>query len=280
MKNMSSNTATQDTSILNRLNHIEISEQPTVSELLKGCARSQYICILTQHVKNAIPIGRIKKNNANIYFLLYQVYFALNCMRHNYTHYDLHRSNVLCYQPVPNKYIHFMYHLKNGEVFDFITMYLAYIIDYGRSFFYDNEKYNSVVVHKTICDAKCPTVCGKEEGFGILHGDGITHKKYNINSQLNNCSADLRLLDLLQQNEYIHISEEIIFETENGTPQCPISGLPNNIHNISDALQVISNKVLSFKDKIAQSIISNNYTKLGTLHIYENGKTPAHFEKE
>jgi hypothetical protein len=41
----------------------------------------------------------------------------------------------------------------------------------------------------------------------------------------------------------------------------------------------MSEKVAEFKDQMMQYVNSNGYTKLGTMHVYENGTTPARFEK-
>jgi hypothetical protein len=275
--NMKLNKTVDNTNVLRRLNQLEISDPPTISELLKGCYLSKYLCVLTQHVKNAIPIKDV--HGIDIYFLLYQVYFTLHCMRNNYTHYDLHVGNVLCYKPASNAYVEFHYHLNNGQVIDFVSTYLVYIIDYGRSYFYENANNNSVVVHKKICEATCPSVCGEEEGFGILHG--TLKKDYAIDSHVNNCSADLRLLTILQQQRNI-LSEKIVFTKVYGTPQKKDSGLnatPRAIHNVTDALQVITEKVLQYKNEMKGTMNFVKYTKLGTMHVYENGTTPVFFEK-
>lgn len=263
--NMSSNTTIQDTSLLNRLARIETSEPPTVSELEKACNRSQYMCILVQHIKNAIPLRLVK--GIATYFSLYQVYFALYCMHNSYTHYDLHARNVVCYRPAPKKYIHFIYHMKNGDMFDFNTYYLAYIIDYGRNYFYENEENNSSILRETLCRTTCPTNCGNEEGF-------------RFTPKVPNRSMDLRLLNVLEQTNNIDLSEEIVFKEKFRTPELIESGfIEDRINNVSDAFEVIADKVFNLKEKMTTYLISNDYTKLGTLHIYENGNTPAYFEK-
>lgn len=274
--NMQKNKIIHDADILKRgLKQLRISEPATISELLKSCTHSQYISILTQHVKDAKPINDIY--NINIYFLLYQVYFTLNCMRNHYTHYDLHPGNVLCYQPASNAYIEFMYHLDNGKVVDFISTDLAYIIDYGRSYFYENVKNNSVETRNNICKTNCPSICGKKEGYGILYGQ--LKPDYEIDSHVRNVSADLRLLHILQESNNIELSEKIVFTKTYGTREKIKSGLPQAIHNVSDALKVITEKVMQYKNTMVILMNSMNYTKLGTIHVYENGKTPVTFEK-
>ena len=273
---MQKNKIINDAHILKRgLKQLRISEPATISQLLKSCTHSQYISVLTQHVKDAIPINDIY--NINIYFLLYQVYFTLNCMRNHYTHYDLHTGNVLCYQPASNAYIEFMYHLDNGNVVDFISTDLAYIIDYGRSYFYENKKNNSDAIRSNICKTNCPSICGKTEGYGILHG--ALKSSYEIDSHVSNVSADLRLLHILQESNNIELSEKIVFTKTYGTPQKIDSGLPRAIHNVSDALEVITKKVSNYKNEMMRFVSSMNYAKLGTIHVYENGKTPVRFEK-
>ena len=275
---MQKNKSIDDTDILKTgCKELVVSDPPSDADLTKACSHSKYISVLIQHIKNATPIKNIR--GMKIYFLLYQVYFTLHCMRDNYTHYDLHGSNVLCYEPVPNKYIEFVYHLNNGQTIDFVSTQLAYIIDYGRSYFYKNAKYNSKSIHNKICKQKICKVCGKDQGFGLLHGKYA--KTYEVSPMVKNCSSDLRLLHLLK-NRNIDLSEEVVFTKQYGTPEIVTSGLnetPRAIHNVSDAMQVLSEKVMQFKKEMLETMKSLKYTKLGTMHVYENGKTPVRFEK-
>jgi hypothetical protein len=266
---MKDNITINNTDILKRgLEKVNISEPPSGNDFLSACKISQYISILSQHVKNATMI--LKFTGIHPYFLLYQIYFTLHCMRKNYTHYDLHCANVLCYNPGLNNYIHFMYHLNNGEVVDFVCSYLAYIIDNGMCYFYENKQNSTRVIYDKICAARCPTRCGEKQGFRVLNNAIAAEDAGEW------VSADLRLLRILVAQGNISLSEKIVPVKKN---KSGLNDTPRVIHNVTDALQVMSEKVAEFKDQMMQYVNSNGYTKLGTMHVYENGTTPARFEK-
>ena len=105
----------------------------------EGCTHGSKLsaALLIQHFDNVETFKTIKRTNqADIYQLLFQVYFALSSMVNNYTHYDLHEDNVLCYKPyVGNRYVVMNYHFNDGTVITFPTDHVCKIIDYGRNFF-------------------------------------------------------------------------------------------------------------------------------------------------
>jgi len=120
-----------------------------------------------------------------VYFILYQ---ALASMSKIYTHYDLHRDNVLLFKPFPTKTIQYVYHGKDGMI-QFKCPYIPKIIDYGRCFF-DNGGLNSKIIYDKICSIKECGKCGQDYGFSLM-----SPTPWNtISVQRKNESHDLRAL--------------------------------------------------------------------------------------
>ena len=214
----------------------------------KACKQSQYAAILTQYIHGAQLLHSFIRNTLDyssyqmIYqmpYILYQVYFALAQIKHNFTHYDLHTSNVMLYLPEKGKYIEYIYHLSDNKEVRFKCPYLVKIIDYGRCFFkWDpididknkdidrkNKERNPVLsekekiytsspdIYKYLCDEEeCKYVetdqegktheytCGKKFGFSWLDNPRKkTTRKYFISSSRSNVSHDLRLLYIVGQ---------------------------------------------------------------------------------
>jgi hypothetical protein len=47
--------------------------------------------------------------------ILFQIYYCLVLIENEFTHYDLHASNVLIYKPIDGKYIQYCYHYKGKK---------------------------------------------------------------------------------------------------------------------------------------------------------------------
>jgi hypothetical protein len=72
--------------------------------------------------------------------VLLQIYFVLNVLKNEYTHYDLHAGNAFLYKPyLGERYIEMSYHFNDGTTIKFPTEYIAKIIDYGRNFFHNTK---------------------------------------------------------------------------------------------------------------------------------------------
>ena len=134
------------------------------------CLKAQLGCILIQHIHGARDLFRqIVDLKGNIQFFtyhlvqyLYQIYAPLGVLSDEFTHYDLKTNNVLLYSvgkvkdetyrnsvktrdgiPHNGEYITMNYHYPNGKVVSFNTFDIVKIIDYGRCYFKESEKYNS-----------------------------------------------------------------------------------------------------------------------------------------
>ena len=115
----------------------------------------------------------------NMLPIYFQVYFVLHALRKKFTHYDLHTGNVLLYEPEKEHFIEFMYHLKDKSVVQFKSKYICKIIDYGRSYFADDDTSSLELIQSL-----------KPSCIGLWRGNC----GYHINSSERNESHDLRLL--------------------------------------------------------------------------------------
>jgi hypothetical protein len=124
------------------------SPKITDESFSNSCIDSQHLCILIQHINEAISMDSKLESKSflksHLLYVLYQVYMPLAMHADTFTHYDLHTGNVLLYEPVKGKYIEYHYHLKNNEIITFKCCYIAKIIDYGRSFFVDETNPNKI----------------------------------------------------------------------------------------------------------------------------------------
>lgn len=263
-----------------KLNRVRVDEI-TDELLLNACKAPLNYAILAQTIKDAISFTEMRRegNVANIVLALHQVYFTLHCMRDSFTHYDLHMDNVVCYSVGKNKYIEFVYHLNGGKLMRYNYDRLSYMLDYGRSFFYESPERNSLEILNKLCKINCPTTCGSGDGFSYLTGNESVH----ITGSKRNMSADLRLLklafDVSSRRNILFTKTK--FDGKYGTPEIVENGFrTGNIYNVSDALIELSAYVRSAGRELTQKYIRDGFTKMGTLHIYEDGITPMKYEPE
>jgi hypothetical protein len=212
-----------------------------------------------------------------------------------YTHYDLHEENVLLYEPVVGSHIEYFYHI-DGEIITFKSKYIAKIIDYGRSFFNQfgntTSTGSSNAIYDTVCRL-CKPNCGATNGFGWLSVNPLQLRNvYHICSKIANQSHDLRLLYLLGRKPipYLKLQQLLakvvygknlapefdkygkpIDNSQYGTERNVTDGLPAKINNVSDAsnalLELIQDPISFVKNENAYK----SSTKLGELHIYNDG---------
>ena len=258
------------------------------TDYAKACKQSKFLAILIQHLKGIIPIkdrlnnlSFIKEELVNI---LFQIYMPLSILLNSFTHYDLHHENVNLYEPQKDSYIHFHYHISEGQEISFKSKYIAKIIDYGRSYFKDEEAgIDSKKIYNDLCkEPKCKPMCGYNKGFSWMnnfYNDQDAANSYWISSQKRNKSHDLRLLNEINvgtkaNNTYKDISDELKLLLQNlkydkhyGTPEMN-QGFPNTIQNVLDATLTLIN-IISLPEKIQQNEdVYRGKTKLGDLHIY------------
>lgn len=264
----------------------------------KACKKSQYAAILIQHIKDATPMQDLVLVSTYTNFIkhellhvLFIVYHALSNLSKKFTHYDLHDGNVLLYEPVKGKYIEYHYHNADGTETTFLSPYIPKLIDYGRSFF-DNENMNSKKIYDKICSVKkCNPNCGENYGFNWLN----PIPEFFISSSQKNESHDLRLLSILQSN-FRHIFNEVQQKPKNtiftmtdrllkkvrygvGLKYNKEFGTEENLDIDDKFIYNVNGAYLEFKSAVENKdvILENqsNYTlsnKLGDLHIYDDGR--------
>jgi hypothetical protein len=183
---------------------------PQPFDLKVGCPQSRYMAVLIQHIRGCQIANEIltKDRFQHILPMLFQIYYPLFHMRKNFTHYDLHTSNVVLYEPVPGKYIQFHYKTETG-VISFKSPYIAKMIDYGHSYFKEGE--DSKDIYDKVCQLEeCKPRCGDNFGFSAFP---LSNERdfYHIVTQKKNESHDLRFLNMVQ-NEVKTISTPAWFK--------------------------------------------------------------------
>jgi len=266
----------------------------TTKELELSCKSSNYLALLIQHIHDAKSLHQMCKDpfflEKDIVNVLYQIYLPLATLANTFTHYDLHKKNILVYEPIKNKYMNYKYYLNDGSLVEFKSSYIAKIIDYGRCFFVDKDETDFIMSSKTTYDAvckikKCDPKCGKNVGYKFMQKERTPGSNAFISSIVCNRSHDLRLLnelyitkkidiynpslyDLLQKVKYgvgIHDPEEKIY----GTKEQLNSEMPHSIVNIGDAHEALKHMVIS--NKIKNDNDYKHMESVGTFHIYQNG---------
>jgi hypothetical protein len=271
--------------------HTSLITKPSLADV---CTDTKLYCILIQHIKSRY--GSVKSldsmlkdksflNNDYLYVLL-QVYIPLHILCNNFTHYDLHNKNVLLYTLPNNSYIEYFYHMKNGNIVSFRSKYLVKIIDYGRSFFKDDEnKKNSDKIYKKVCKtSECDPDCGLDYGFAYLSPEEYPGQGFFISSRKRNMSHDLRLIndcilitaeskfpkfllkirDILKYGVGIADPDEAHFGTKENTKK----QYPNSINNVSDLTQALIDEAMVMSTQKENELHYSKYKCYGKMDIY------------
>lgn len=268
----------------------------------EACSRSKYASMLIQHIHSAKSLNESITNDHyndftkfELIYVLFIIYHALASLSKTFTHYDLHDSNLLLFEPQPGKYIHYHYHLIGGITVDFKCSVIPKIIDYGRSFF-DNGNISSKTIYDKICTARECDDCGENQGFGWLNPTPYL----GISSQKKNESHDLRLLITVLDNlddlessgsplprekgllELNRMLKKVIYGKGISDKTQRDLGTKENLNkysqgsritNVTNAYEYLKKTIL--KPKIilenAEKYI-NPSDKIGDFHIYEDGR--------
>ena len=277
-------------------NLVPINPNLSTYQLLQGsCIMGPYFSLLIQHMKSAktldqtIREGGIYFINHELLYIFAQVYIPLSYMRNIFTHYDLHSSNVLLYEPVQGSYIEYHYHLPN-QIYSFKSRYIAKIIDYGRCYFKDTE-INSLQIYEALCVIPaCYPKCGYRYGYSMMNS-----RSAHLNPTHKNESADLRLvlhsLELYKNHIFQDLYSSITYSVDVPDTHKPFGTIENltsgimhtntpqqyKINNITD----ITTYFMSMIKKEYHIRRNNqdyvNLQKLGDLHIYLDNNTPMRF---
>lgn len=269
----------------------------------KACRESKYAAILIQHLKNVKTLHQYTTGNIfnnfmkrDMPYVLFIIYHALASLSKTFTHYDLHDSNVLVYEPQNGKYIKYHYHHNDGTETTFHSPYIPKIIDYGRSFF-DNGNLNSRKIYDKICkENDCKPKCGENYGLGWLNPTPFI----TISSSKKNESHDLRLLKTIAENiegvqlisrgpvpteatfvETNKVLKKIVYGVSIKDPQQKQYGTKENLKITKPKIYNVNGAYLALKEIITKNelIAENdmNYFRpedlIGTLHIYDDERT-------
>lgn len=264
-----------------------------------ACAENEYITVLSQFINGAISLKTYlqtysnKEVFTNIWCILYQIYYSLEKLQEQFTHHDLHFSNVLLVSLPQGKYMRFRYNntgIPGKSTVEFKCRWVVKIIDYGRSFVkhLSDDDMSSTQIMKTVCDTStCNTTrnrCGRGSGFKF----GAFSKTFS-NPETRNVSADLRLARMTINQMYSKMLNNAIvlqlnqslppFNLQYGTEEKRNRGQFGYINNVSDMHYELTNIVSTIQHINRNELMYNSSTAdgllkcMGTLTI--NGDSPA-----
>ena len=270
--------------------NLTLKPTQTFDNLDRGCISPHLQCILIQHLKQAASLRTHVNDpdfiNTELIKILYIIYFSLETLATQFTHYDLHANNVLIYKPGGLTHIEYVFHEhrigKVPRIVKFKSAFIPKIIDYGRSFYSLDDDNNSNKIHEKLCTiAACNPLCGKTYGFNLN-----AYTSHYIESLHNNTSHDLRLLQDIKdiknprskaKKPIKDFLRSIHYIGKFGTPEVKTSGLPKVIYNISDALSALSDMVMATEPALSNTVYNGN-ASYGELHVYSDGR-PMKFIK-
>ena len=230
---------------------------PTKNIYKNLCNReSKLFAVLFEYVENPITINSLLKKLSiedseilrnEIIYILYQIYFVIDNLSGKFIHCDFHYNNVLLYQLPETQYITIHYYSK--KVVTLYSRYIPKIIDYGKSYFYWDEKRNSTYLWEEILckinECKKPK-CGRSFGFPNYTQDFVNMDKA--------MGFDLKYIRSLILND-TSLMEDLF----------GIKNLFGQLNNINKLKNILENKILTIPKDIYSE---NGYTSVGDLHIY------------
>jgi hypothetical protein len=280
----------------------------------QSCANSKYMAVLIENVKKSNTFEQHLLSRATFWknhaiFVLFQIYALLSTLQDEFTHYDLHASNVILYEPSLFQYIEYIYHTSPAEEDTIViqSRYIAKIVDYGRAFIKGTNTIKQTTKSKEILDVVCNikectkkflekenrTICGANNGYGLLNPPNpkVLKKYHYINSSRVNQSHDLRLISVmkyfLNKTKYQIKNPELetflnkLEVKYEGYAKNLSMGYPTRMNNVTDAFyllrDIVSNPDFSHKNKHYYD--KHGMSKFGTLHIYLYDNKSMHFEK-
>jgi hypothetical protein len=207
----------------------------------QGCRTAGHQALLIKEVKG--PSLKSKLNDTNflnddLAGVLFQIYYTLDTLKHEFTHYDLHPANVLLDNPAGGKPMLFRYTAFQPPI-EFTCRYVPKIIDYGRAFVKGIDL--SGLASPSCNTPECAPE-GRHCGFTYYHHEFQDVTKANV-------SQDLRLLvgltgpwaGLSHKTQFgYHVPErKVRFTTE----EQPVGQWPHRIVNVTDALAALRERL-------------------------------------
>jgi hypothetical protein len=226
------------------------------SLLTWSCMHTKNLVITIQYIKGSIRLDDMLKIDGfidnDLINVLYQIYMPLSTIANEFTHYDLHKGNVVIYEPKKGYYIDYTYILNDETKVEFKSRYIAKIIDYGRSFFDDPTKQDATGSSKSIKKIICENIIwanstNREKNTTFICGEGFG---YYFTPIVSDQTRDLILLEGL-----------------------PLPEIFSKITNVIDAHNVLKDIIQTETEKVKNDSDYNDMKSLGRLTIYESGKT-------
>jgi len=224
---------------LSELRELEVLEPHSLD---RGCRTAGRQALLIKHVNGAtlksfMSDPEFLKNE--LVGVLFQIYYTLYKLQHVFTHYDLHKSNVLLDTPTNGKPILFRYTEFTPPV-EFTCRFVPKIIDYGRAYM---EGVDFSKLWGLACNTAACAPQGRKCGFNYYNSEYQNYTRPNV-------SQDLRLLvglpdpfawlsgmvvygNNVPEKKVRYTTQEIV------TPQYPVS-----IVNVDDAFHALYDLVL------------------------------------
>jgi len=201
---------------------ISVNELQNNLNIGNGCENNDRSSILLEYIPNSISIKDLEKNenflssvenlNLEIYNILFQVYFTLASLSKVFTHYDLHKGNVMLIEIPDGKKMEIQFKIKD-KFYTIFTSFIPVFLDYGRSFIdclnIDNIIYSKIFSEVVCANEKCnplqkPECNATYYGLAINKDSNDNYSKqehfYFTNLRVKNESFDLYFLHLFMKD--------------------------------------------------------------------------------
>jgi hypothetical protein len=244
-----------------------------------SCTNSDKLSIMVQYIKNPLSFHKYLSFRKNIpdknlpydlTHMLFQIYGPLSRIKEEYTHYDLHTSNMLLYELDDETYITMNY-IYEDHIVTFKSNKISKMIDYGRSYFYLNSTVNTSEIYKQVCKEKsCKSKCGNDVGFSHLRPQS------SISSYIPNISQDLRLASMIikynlpiKDKEIYKVLEKIQFTGRFRTDEhVSMSNNIETILNVDDMEKSLKELILKEDFIFNNERQFENSRSVGSLNIF------------
>jgi len=280
-------------------NSREILNSEIKIAISSACNEPTNLALIIENITNPRTLETIMSEEPyfiehELIYVLFQIYYVLNELDNRFTHYDLHTSNILIYEPIPHGYIEFHYNYEGNEII-FNSRYIAKIIDYGRCFFKRDSNINSKNIYNLVCSlSECnrnisregDNKCGKQIGFQWLREENFVSSSpvstaTHINASIPNRSHDLRLLKIVSKdlNDFYPEQKRLI-EHQCGDLKRIFRRLMNKIVYDGKGTREKPSAVLEKSDSTRTVYDASNYlARLIHDNVFNNYSHNRHFKK-
>ena len=245
----------------------EVYDRNLVEWIKMSYKKPTDMCILIEAVPHAVSffdllMTKDRARSEEIYMfavipILFQVYGTLYKLREQFSHYDLHLSNILITQP-PKTYFTYTFNTNNGT-YDVDCFYMIKIIDFGRSYCKGVSEGIVKDLCKSIPQLRRTRLCDPQsrdetnlKGYDYAVRNPQDPKQ--TISVVRNISTDLLCLkqifdrhSCVQKLHYTRGLEKLMpkmkFDYDFTTREMLNNGYPNKIHNIIDAFDFLTDLI-------------------------------------